>query len=160
MIKETKQLLKMDSIVWQQYKLVLSSENVAGLKFSQEKDWQKNSINNPDLVFPKIHNLYVKMNLPRQRKLLVYTCERMENKDWWRKWNVFTDRWSLVLMLWNNLAEKQRSEITSICIKMTFSEMTIGTPTFPPISLVRFCIVMRLSLVILEMILETYLGMM
>ena len=37
----------MDSIVWQQYKLVLSSENVAGLKFSQEKDWEKYSINNP-----------------------------------------------------------------------------------------------------------------
>ena len=53
-------------------KLVLSSENVAGLKFSQEKDWQKYSINNPDLVFHNIHNLYVKMNLPGQRKLLVY----------------------------------------------------------------------------------------
>lgn len=26
---------------------MLSSENVAGLKFSQEKDWEKYSINNP-----------------------------------------------------------------------------------------------------------------
>ena len=54
----------------------------------------------------------------------LYICEITENKDWWRKWDVFTDRWSFVLMLWNNLAEKQWSEITTICIKMTFSEMT------------------------------------
>lgn len=59
----------------------------------------------------------------------LYICERMENKDWWRKWDVFIDRW-FFLSLWSEmtfLTEKQRSEITAICSKMTCSEMN-GNP--------------------------------